>query len=84
MHRNARWTRAALPALVLLAILAGGMWFYRVQERDMRHQIEAELTAIGQLKTAQIASWREERLGDAGLLMENPFLVDGVRRWLAM
>lgn len=56
-----RWMIATL-AVMLLFLLAGGWWLYRSQEQTMRQQIEAELTAIAQLKAGQVADWFKERL----------------------
>ena len=77
-----RWAYAAL-ALLALALLSGGAWFYRGQERELREQVENDLAAIARLKVKQIVDWRTERLGDAGVLMEGPFFIEGVGRWLA-
>jgi len=72
-----RWLIAVL-ALILLALLAVGGWFYHEQQQQFRQDVEEELQAIAQLKVDQIAAWRAERLGDAATLIENPFFVDAV------
>jgi len=76
-----RWLIAVL-ALILLALLAVGGWFYHEQQQQFRQDVEEELQAIAQLKVDQIAAWRAERLGDAATLIENPFFVDAVTRLL--
>ncbi len=77
-----RWLRAAL-GLAALALLAGGAWFLRAQEQELRRDTEADLGAIARVKVDQIALWRAERLTDAAVIAENPFLIETVARWLA-
>jgi PAS domain S-box-containing protein len=67
----------------LVSLLAGGAWLYHQQGQAMRGQVEAELGAIARLKANQIAAWRKERLADAVLLTERPFLGAAVARFLA-
>ncbi|MGA2400320.1 MAG: PAS domain S-box protein [Syntrophobacteraceae bacterium] len=82
MNTITRWMQAALPVM-LLALLFGGGWFYRVQEQTMRQAIETDLSAVVRLKAGQITAWREERLGDAAVLSENPFFIRNAARFLA-
>ncbi len=77
-----RWIKAAL-GLALLALLAGGAWFYRVEDRAVQQSVEKRLVSIARLKADHIATWRNERLADAAVLMESPFLHRGVARFLA-
>ncbi|MFH0730155.1 MAG: ATP-binding protein [Pseudomonadota bacterium] len=72
----------AVLSVTLFALLSGGYWFYRVQELRMRETIESNLAETAQLKTDQIVAWREERLGDAGVLQENPFTARSVASFL--
>ncbi|EKD40480.1 MAG: hypothetical protein ACD_75C00039G0002, partial [uncultured bacterium] len=53
------------------------------QQRQFRGRIEAELSAIADLKTGQIVQWRQERLGDASLFFKNNAFSEMVRRFLA-
>jgi PAS domain S-box-containing protein len=78
------WMKITLAAalLALLALLAGGAWYYQVQERDVRRAVGDELAAIAQLKARQISAWRADRVSDAAVLMESPFLAEGVARWM--
>jgi len=77
-----RWVKIAI-GIALMALAATGAWFYREQEMQVMGQVEGELLAIARLKVNQIKSWRAERLGDAGALMDSPFLADGVARFIA-
>jgi two-component system cell cycle sensor histidine kinase/response regulator CckA len=77
-----RWLLVGV-GLALACLLGGGIWFLLVQENHLKRGAEAELQTIARLKVDQIVQWRTERLGDAAVLAQNPFFVDGVRRWLA-
>ncbi|MGO9687894.1 MAG: GAF domain-containing protein [Syntrophobacteraceae bacterium] len=82
MNAFTRWIKAALTVM-LLALLFGGGWFYRFQEQTVRQEKETDLSAIVRLKAKQIKAWREERLGDAAVLQENPLFVREVARFQA-
>lgn len=70
-------------ALVIAALVVGGGWFYAAQRQAVRQEVEADLLTIAGLKVEQIASWRMERLGDAAVLMEDPFSAETATAWLA-
>jgi len=77
-----RWVIAALAA-ALLALLAGGTWFYRWQTQHDQRMASEKLLSTARLKSNQIAAWRSERLGDAHMLKESPFLATPVALYLA-
>jgi len=64
-------------------VLAGGVWFYRSQEQEVRRSVEANLETIAHLKVNQIVQWRGERRADVGMLMGSIFFNETVARWLA-
>lgn len=61
--------------LVFVCLAAGimtvGYLSYRAYAAQYRTQAESQLSAIADLKVAELAQWRSERLGDAGLIFEN-------------
>ena len=61
---------------VLLAsgILAGGIFSYRNYQVHFRTEVEQQLSAITELKTAQIVRWRRERMADAVFLRRTPYV----------
>lgn len=67
----------------ILAAAYGGATFYRSEIRHLRQHVASELKAINSLKIAQLAAWRTERRGDAGVLTDSPFLAQAVTRWRA-
>jgi two-component system cell cycle sensor histidine kinase/response regulator CckA len=79
--RFPRWLVAVLVVLVI-AVIAGGYWFYRDQNQTARETAQEQLAAIAQLKVNQIMQWRAERLGDAGVISGTPFVREVVSRWL--
>jgi PAS domain S-box-containing protein len=76
------WALTATFALIALGIVIGGAWFYRSQERQMRQEVEADLTTITQMKVEQVTRWRAERLGDGGVITNNRFLAEAISDWL--
>ena len=81
MNTIPRWLKAVFVIFSLI-LLGGGAWFYRAQEQRLRAGAEASLQAICQLKVAQIAQWRAERLADATVIMEGPFTQEPIARWI--
>jgi PAS domain S-box-containing protein len=70
-------------ALLLLLLLIGSIWLYRFQGRRIQSDVENELTAIAQLKAAQIGSWRANQLAEADELSGSKLFVESVVRWLS-
>ena len=75
-----RWV--AVFALVSMAIMAGGLAYYRYEQDYIRREKYQELAAIADLKIRQILDWRRERLGDAGTKVRSPFLRQAIADWL--
>ena len=69
------WYPLVLIFVVLaLGILAGGIFSYRNYERRFRTGIEEQLSAITELKAAQIVRWRRVRLADATFVRRTPHI----------
>ncbi len=78
-------TKLGLSALLISAVVAfmlGGGWFYLVEKKQLRRAAEDDLRAVASLKADQIKKWRAERLGDAAVIMETPFLSETAGVWL--
>ncbi len=80
-HKVWYWVVAAM-AVALAILFAGGVWYYRSEQQLVRKKAIETLASIGQLKAAEIAGWRSERLGDAAVLADNPFFREAARRFL--
>jgi len=73
---------AGFFGFLALALVVGGVWFYRQQTMIIRqHQVD-ELSSIAQLKIEQINYWIRERLIDARMNSASPFIVQAVSRLL--
>jgi len=81
-HKFPLWILVALAA-PLLVLLGSSFWFYQAEETATRQRAEQQLAAIAHLKADQIVAWRDERLGDGALLMENPFWINSLTSFLA-
>jgi PAS domain S-box-containing protein len=69
--------------VTMVLLLASGVYFHSAHQQRIQHEVEEQLQAIAQLKVGQITEWRRERLSDGVMLMESPFLVEGVAQWMA-
>lgn len=81
-QRQALFAVKLLSGCLFVALLAGGLWFFDVQENVMRQKVEQDLQAIVQLKVSQLVSWRNDQLDDAAKLPEDPFLFENIVRLL--
>ncbi len=77
-----RWLWVALLIGVTLVLLVGGFWYYRAERERIRTEKYQEIAAIAALKAGQIQAWRQERLGDAKCLLNDPFFRQAVQQWL--
>jgi PAS domain S-box-containing protein len=66
-----------LLALILIAVLLGGAWIYRLQKLAKQQEIEKDLFAIANLQTERIIAWHKDQLKHA-TLQAHPFLPDRV------
>ncbi len=81
--------RAAPHPLLLVFVLLGagivivGGLYLRGQARHYRAQVEGQLSALADLKTAALAQWRSERIGDASTFQSNRAFSALVERMVA-
>ncbi len=69
---------AVAAAAVALVIALSGFFFVRQDQTEARRNEHDQLNAVANLKAAQIATWRQERLGEARFLMRTPAVVRDV------
>lgn len=55
---------------------------YFNQKADVKDIIDKQLMSAAELKTDQIVNWRKERLADAYILMESPFLAESINEYI--
>lgn len=77
-----RW-QIVILVIICLLIIGGGGWFYITQRQALLEDAENELRAVADLKVDQIINWRDERMGDAAVLMGNQILEDAVASCLS-
>lgn len=57
-----------------------GVWYYAVQRERAKLNNGSQLSAIAALKADEISRWREERLADARIVIDTPFIAQLVRQ----
>lgn len=67
----------------IAVVVGGGALYWFDKQRTLAHA-EESLQAIADLKARNVAEWRDERLADAAVLSESPFLREKVMRFLAI
>jgi signal transduction histidine kinase len=73
-----------LSSIVLsLAIGAAGYFVFQDKKEILREEEWKHLTAIGDSKVREIADWRKERIGDATVVFNNPFISQHIQNFLA-
>lgn len=53
-------------------IILSGYLYYSNYEKQFQSGVEEQLTSVGDLKVHELVRWRNERIGDARVLYENP------------
>ncbi len=82
VDRKGRQTQRKLILIFLFLIISisiAAYSYYRFQQRRIIDEKQNELAAIVDLKIQQIIQWRNERLGDAGIIFENILIANQVR-----
>ena len=80
---RASWLFLLIFLLLAAGIVATGIFYYRSYKRQFRAETEQQLAAVTELKVGELVQWRQERLGDATILHNNPALTELARRFLA-
>ena len=65
--------------LFAVGIGASGFWYYSAQRKGRLVEAERQLSAIADLKSHEIAKWRQERMADAVGIVSNPFFTPQLR-----
>ena len=68
-------------AVLSVGIVTAGYLYYRNHEQHYRTGVERQLSAIAELKVAELTRWRNERLGDAAVFHRNAAFSALVRRY---
>lgn len=81
-NRNLPWYLIFIFLISALGIVTTGFFYFKNQESYIENEKQQELAAIIALKTAQIRSWRQERIAYANAIMDDPFLAVGVSQFI--
>lgn len=68
-------------SLLFLAAFSATTLLYLRVEAGVKKRIYTELSAIADLKLDQIVKWRNDRLGFAKTVIDDPFLIEALQRW---
>jgi PAS domain S-box-containing protein len=66
-----------------IAIGVAGFYFYKTQKKSLKQEKFEELRAVSDLKISLIVNWRKDRLADAEVILETPFIADHVQQLFA-
>ena len=80
--RNIPWPLLSIFLFLTIAIAVSGYFYYQNQKKSVVREQTTQLQAIADLKAADIQQWLKEKLGDARLIMENPFLTTELLAYL--
>jgi hypothetical protein len=69
--------------LATIAITVGACRFHQTDKAVIENEVRTQLLAVADLKVRQLTDWREERLGDAHVLMAHRMMMPAIERILA-
>jgi len=75
------WRLVVIFLLFSIAIILGGISFYKLQRDRIFIENQNSLTAISILKIGQIEQWRKERLGNAATFSSNGPLIRSIKQY---
>ena len=70
-----------LSLVIFVLIVSSGYFYYQYEKYAIRREKYSELKTIADLKIDQIVHWREERLADAHVFSESPFIRHAIQYW---
>ena len=83
--REGRWISWYL-LFIFIALTMGigviGSFYYKGQAKQLRDATNDQLSAVADLKVKQIVAWRNERMGDATVILKNQIVLSFVRQYL--
>lgn len=77
--QRVRYLLVMLFIIMAAAILVTSYVYYQNYEKGFKYEIDHQLYAIADLKVNDLASWKNERMGDAGTYFHNPLFSSRVR-----
>jgi PAS domain S-box-containing protein len=71
-----------LSLFIIILIISAAYLYYRYEKKIIRQEQYSNLNTIADLKIGQIMRWRQDRLADAHVIAESPFIRQNFQRWL--
>jgi PAS domain S-box-containing protein len=68
--------------LLLFAITATGFFYYTYQKQAITSDTQRELATLAAFKVFEVRQWREQRIEDVQLILDNLYLPVRVQEWL--
>jgi PAS domain S-box-containing protein len=81
--RKIPWHLIIIFFLLSVGIAVTGYFYYDRQQSFIKREKQEELAAIVALKIRQIMEWRQERVADSSMIMEDHFLAERIDEWLS-
>ncbi len=81
--RRSPYPAALLFLLATATITVVAYRFHQTDKAVIENEVRNQLLAVADLKVRQLTDWREERLGDAHVLMANRMMMPAIERILA-
>jgi len=75
------WRLIVVFIFFSIAIIVGGIFFYKSQRDRIFIENQNSLSAISTLKIGQIEQWRKERLGNAASIKNNGPLISSIKQY---
>lgn len=75
------WYLIAVFLFVVIGIASAGYLYYKTERKHVEEDVRHELSAVADLKVAQLTAWRNARLRRAMAIRENPFIASHARQW---
>ena len=82
IKNNISLVSLSFVAIITIIIIAIGYFTYETKKNTILAERFNELSAIRTLKVEQIIEWRKERLGDANVILHNPFVTEDIRSYV--
>ena len=68
--------------IIVIIVIIYGFLSYKSNVEERYQQVIRELSILSDSKVKRIQSWRNERYGDAGVMMGNSSLISAYNDWL--
>jgi PAS domain S-box-containing protein len=80
LSKRNHWALILLFLFFSIAMGVAGFYFYENQKNHMKQERSEELRAVSNLKASLIVNWRKDRLADAEVILETPFIAGYVQQ----